>query len=273
MANKIRILEKDGTLPARPASVPAMAMQTVLANPTEQQKYYRQFVATWFLAYERLSVPTVNRFEMTEEVCEKELIPAANRLVEKFPGIGRDVIWKAWQMGVDNYFVDNGKNAFPMFNFGVLILMINTYRHAAMLKLHPEVVSAGELKMPESSNPTMRELLAAIRKMDADQIDLVLELQSKAYQPLFDHLAQKMEAEEPERFIGLKREAKTLWVQIIAEKLGQSPDGLAQLQTAEIAKRVNDRFGKYGAIAIEDTMPNPWSTWRKLLLIDAEVYV
>lgn len=270
--SSLRLLEQDGRLPTRSAVVPAIALQQLRTDEKARHHYYQQFIATWFLSYERLSVPAGQRFEMKEQTCESELVPKANRLIEKFPGIGRDVIWEAWDLGLENYFIDNGKNAFPIFNFGVLILFINRYRHAAMKKLYPEQVAEQAKALP-SSLPTMRELLQAIRKMPAEQLELMLELQSEAYQPLFLHLAAKMTAEDPTRYDGVKAEAKKMWVAKVAARLGVNPDGLVVVETKDIIAKWDARFRKDGAIAMEDVIPNMYTDWRRLLLINAEVYV
>lgn len=270
--SSLKLLGQDGRLPTRSATVPAIAMQQLRTDEKARLHYYQQFIATWFLSYERLSVPAAQRFEMKEHTCESELVPKANRLIEKYPGIGRDVIWEAWDLGLENYFVDNGKNAFPIFNFGVLILFINKYRHKAMLNLHPDLVAEQPKSLP-SSEPTMRELLQAIRKMPDEQLELMLELQSDGYQPLFLHLAKKMTAENPVRYEALRSEAKRLWVAKVAARLGVNADTLVRVETKEILSKWEARFKKDGVMAIEDTPPSLYTDWRRLLLIDAEVYV
>jgi hypothetical protein len=180
--------------------------------------------------------------------------------------------WEAWDLGLENYFLDNGKQAFPVFNFGVLIFFINKYRHAAMQKLYPDKVAEQAKALP-SSAPTMRELLQTVRKMEPNVLDLMLELQSEAYQPLFTHLAAKMDAEDPQRFTGLRAEAKKLWVAKVAARLAVDPDKLVLKETKDIVAQWDARFKKDGAMAIEDQLPNPWFDFRKLLLINAEVYV
>lgn len=268
----IQLLTNNGSLPTRSASIPATSLQECGRDKSKLSNYYLQFIAQWYLSYERISVPANQRIESTQKVLENELVPKANRLIEKYPGIGQDVIWEAWDLGLENYMLDNGKSAFPMFNFAVLIFFINKYRHAAMNKLHPELVAEKVKELP-SSLPTMRELLAAIRNMPAEQLDLMLELQSPAYQPLFLHLANKMSAESPERYAGLKNEAKALWVVKVAAGLGVDPAGLVTKDTKDIIAQWEARFRKNGAMAMEDVIPSLYTDWRRLLLIDAEVFV
>lgn len=253
---------EGGKLQTRSAVVPARRMGEILAAPETVSEYHMQFIGKWLLTYERLSVPPDRRLirmdmakaEM-EAIAKAEIIPYANRVIERYPMLTQDILWEAWDLGVERYFIDNGSGAFPIFNLAALMLWLEKYRHmAAKAKALPR---AEEPKAETVHAP--RDMWPAFRDADEEALRWMLMFAGPT-DMMFRHVASRLQKELPAVYSQLQARARASWIADVCRVTGMAEVAYEGKTTKEVSDMWLNRYGD-----VKD-LPNFWVPWRREII-------